>query len=129
MGRSRRFITDDGKLLCPLCDRWVDIEGYSTRRLLGEGLDDVSDIWFEREGKNFGRPQGYCRPCMSAASQGLGAKRALQEAVRKEKEATGEVTTPEHVMSFREEMDAKARSLTPEEVAAETERLNRLYGV
>jgi hypothetical protein len=128
MGRPRRFITEDGKLLCPLCEQWVDIAGYSTRKLLGGGLDHIEDIWFERGGVNYGKPQGYCRPCMSAASQGVGAKLARKEKVKAEMEGTGEKVIPEHVMSFREEMDRKAQALGEAELKANAERLERLYG-
>jgi hypothetical protein len=128
MGRPRRFITDDGKLFCPLCEQWVDIEGYSTRRLLGGGEDFIEDIWFERNGRNFGKPQGYCRPCMTAASQGQAAKQARKEKVKAELEGKGEVVVQPHIMSFREEMDAMVAAMPQEALEAESERLRRLYG-
>lgn len=53
-------------------------------------------------------------------------------AARKEKvrlELGGEPTpVTEKVMSFRDQMDELMRSVTPEEMAVETERIERLYG-
>jgi hypothetical protein len=81
MGRPRRTITDDGKVLCSLCKEWVDIEGYSTRKLLGGDEDHIDDIWYERDGRLFGKPQGYCKVCMRAATHSKGAmERRRQEA-------------------------------------------------
>lgn len=126
MGRARRYINDAGELLCPLCEQWVHISGYSTRKLLGDGEDHIADIWFEQNGIEYGRPQGYCKPCMSAASQGVGAMARRKEKVRRERGDEAPVT--EKAMSAREQMDREAAKITPEEIQAEMERLERLYG-
>lgn len=127
MGRARRYINAEGQLLCPLCEQWIHISGYSTRKLLGGGEDFIEDVWFEQNGIEYGKPQGYCKPCMSACSRGKAAMAVRKEKVRLE---LGGEPTPvtEKVMSFRDQMDELMRSVTPEEMAVETERIERLYG-
>ena len=69
MGRPRRYIDRNGKLECPLCNTWKHISEFRCRTLIA-GEARIEDIWFEEDGKEYGRPDGYCKPCASKRAQG-----------------------------------------------------------
>lgn len=69
MGRARRVINDNGELWCKVCERWRHISTYRTREVI-PGFTRIEDIWYEENGKEYGRPDGYCKPCSSKKAQG-----------------------------------------------------------
>jgi hypothetical protein len=69
MGRRRRDVNDQGEVYCRSCDRWRHLSLYRTQEVL-EGITPFADVWYEEGGKLYGRPDGYCKACASAKSQG-----------------------------------------------------------
>lgn len=129
MGRAKRLVTDDGKLFCIICQRWVHIRDYRTREVLNDSL--VSDIWYVSEhGRKFGRPDGYCRQCSAKKTQGKDAVARWQEEVGVDRTRHKDRWTAE-----QDYKDQKAKEewvppapVSADVMAAEMERLTRLYG-
>jgi hypothetical protein len=67
-----------------MCEDWTHISDFYTAKLLGNGLDDVDDIWFSNGlGAEWGRPLGYCKLCTRAANKSKAArKQRILEAVQ-----------------------------------------------
>jgi hypothetical protein len=93
MGRPRRYIDETGHLLCKVCERWQHISQYRTLEVI-EGLTRLEDIWYEEDGKEYGRPDGYCRPCASKRAQGPQALAKYLEELRTKAQ---EVVIPDEV--------------------------------
>jgi hypothetical protein len=107
-----------------MCLQWLHISQYSTRKLSSEADDNyLEDIWFEEDGKLYGKPQGYCKLCQSACVRG---RKAVEE--RKAKVRAEQAGKPKAELTFAEEMDAMLREVPQAYLDAESERLERLYG-
>jgi len=68
-----------------MCHRWVYIGDYYTAKLIGDGLDKVEDIWYERDGTQYGRPGGYCKACTKKRTQGPKAVADYLDSVDRER--------------------------------------------
>lgn len=68
MGRARRTVSDTGEVMCPVCKLPVHISKYRTRMV--DEDTKMEDIWYEENGRLFGRPDGYCKACASKKTQG-----------------------------------------------------------
>jgi hypothetical protein len=52
------------------------------------GVTNIKDIWFEKDGKHWGRPKSYCTPCNRVAQRGkeaIDVKRAYHMSLRGER--------------------------------------------
>jgi len=108
-----------------MCEQWLHISQYSTRKLSSDPDGNyIEDIWFEEDGKLYGKPQGYCKPCQSAAVRGKGAVAKRKADVRAEREGK----PVDKLKSFREEMNEMLRNAPQAYLDAEEARLERMYG-
>lgn len=128
MGRAKRYVSQAGEVFCTICQRWVNIRNYRTRRVEDDSLAD--DIWFVAEnGRKFGKPDGYCRQCSSKKTQGSKALREWQESL-----GLDDVVWRDRWQAEQDKMDEEADKVwTPpvasqRELELEAERIERLYG-
>ena len=79
---------------------------YTTRPLLGGGLDDIRDIWYHdmKTHIEYGRPAGYCKPCASAAARGYTARARRIAEVRAERDRVATVQQAERE-AYAEDID------------------------
>ena len=68
MAKRRRALSDSGFLLCPSCKEDVFIGDFYTQQVLAGA--HIDDIWFEQDGRYYGRPHSYCRKCAAARARG-----------------------------------------------------------
>jgi hypothetical protein len=111
-------MTEDGELQCTLCKEWKYIGEFYTLKVY-EGLTPFKEVWYGDPvtGKQFGRPNSYCKKCNLISQKG-------SEAVAKKRAEVAE----------RLGLEEAAREpwvphmATKAELEAEAARIERLYG-
>jgi hypothetical protein len=69
MTRLRRSVDNEGRLECGLCGELVYIWNFYTLPVIDD-VTDWKDIWYEKDGKLYGMPKSYCRPCNRISQKG-----------------------------------------------------------
>lgn len=81
MARPRREIDEDGRVECFLCGEGIYIWNFSTRRV--DEFSPLKEVWFEKDGKLYGKPHGYCKTCMKYRSRGTHVEYKLACMIRR----------------------------------------------
>lgn len=61
-----RTVDDEGRVECSLCGEGIYIWNFYCLPVK-EG-DPVSKIWYEKDGKLWGRPKAFCKKCNSLST-------------------------------------------------------------
>jgi hypothetical protein len=78
-------MTEDGKLPCGLCQAWKYIGEFYTQPVI-TGLSSFRAIWYGDPvtGKQYGRPNSYCKKCNVVSQKGPEAIAAYRRKVVRE---------------------------------------------
>jgi hypothetical protein len=131
MGREKRYVSQAGEVFCTVCQSWKSLRDFRCHKLIGNGEDNPNDIWWQdpNNGREFGRPDGYCRACSSKKTQGPVAMRKYLEALGLDK-----VTWRDRWQAEQDKMDEEAAlvweppTLDPTYAELELQRLEQMYG-